>query len=154
MAGPAVLCVDGSDRCRAAVAEGLSLLGEGVASVVVTVVDRPDDTMVTGTGFAGGTLTDAEFDETEEERYRVAAQLADEESASLGLVDARTSVLTGPAGPAICAFAAQEHAAAIVMGSRGRGGFKRAVLGSVSDYVVRHSPCPVVVTGWGESAED
>lgn len=35
---------------------------------------------------------------------------------------------------------------AIVIGTRGRGGIKRALLGSVSDYVVRNAPCPVVVT--------
>lgn len=33
----------------------------------------------------------------------------------------------------------------IVMGSRGLGGIRRALLGSVSDSVVRHAPCPVVV---------
>jgi nucleotide-binding universal stress UspA family protein len=31
------------------------------------------------------------------------------------------------------------------MGSRGRGGIKRALLGSVSDHVVRNAPCPVVI---------
>jgi nucleotide-binding universal stress UspA family protein len=33
----------------------------------------------------------------------------------------------------------------IVMGSRGRGGIRRALIGSVSDAVVRHSHCPVLV---------
>ena len=33
----------------------------------------------------------------------------------------------------------------IVMGSRGRGGIRRALMGSVSDSVVRHAPCPVLV---------
>jgi nucleotide-binding universal stress UspA family protein len=33
----------------------------------------------------------------------------------------------------------------IVMGSRGRGGLKRAMMGSVSDSVVRHAHCPVLV---------
>jgi len=45
------------------------------------------------------------------------------------------------------ALAEQLPARALVMGSRGRGGLKRALLGSVSDYVVRNSPCPVVITG-------
>ena len=33
----------------------------------------------------------------------------------------------------------------IVMGSRGRGGMRRALMGSVSDSVVRHAHCPVLV---------
>jgi nucleotide-binding universal stress UspA family protein len=33
----------------------------------------------------------------------------------------------------------------IVMGSRGRRGMKRALMGSVSDSVVRHAHCPVMV---------
>ena len=33
----------------------------------------------------------------------------------------------------------------IVMGSRGLGGLKRALMGSVSDSVVRHAHCPVMV---------
>ena len=33
----------------------------------------------------------------------------------------------------------------IVMGSRGRGGIRRALMGSVSDSVVRHAHCPVTI---------
>lgn len=33
----------------------------------------------------------------------------------------------------------------IVMGSRGLGGIRRALMGSVSDSVVRHAPCPVLI---------
>ena len=41
--------------------------------------------------------------------------------------------------------AADAHnAELIVMGTHGRGGVKRLVLGSVADYVVRHASCPVV----------
>jgi nucleotide-binding universal stress UspA family protein len=32
-----------------------------------------------------------------------------------------------------------------VMGSRGHGGVRRALMGSVSDSVVRHAHCPVLV---------
>ena len=36
-------------------------------------------------------------------------------------------------------------AGVIVMGSRGHGGVRRALMGSVSDSVVRHAHCPVLV---------
>jgi nucleotide-binding universal stress UspA family protein len=38
----------------------------------------------------------------------------------------------------------------IVVGSRGLGGIRRAVIGSVSDSVVRHAPCPVLVVRQGQ----
>ncbi|MEU6877453.1 universal stress protein [Streptomyces sp. NPDC046712] len=38
-----------------------------------------------------------------------------------------------------------EGASLLVVGDRGRAGFKAAVLGSVSTRVAQHAPCPVVV---------
>jgi universal stress protein A len=47
-------------------------------------------------------------------------------------------------GEAIVARADELHAELIVMGTHGRTGVKRMVLGSVAEHVVRHAPCPVV----------
>ena len=46
---------------------------------------------------------------------------------------------------AIVEMAEELGAGLIVMGSRGLGGVRRALLGSISDSVVRHAPCPVMV---------
>ena len=45
----------------------------------------------------------------------------------------------------IVALAEQIGAGLIVMGARGIGGIRRALTGSVSDSVVRHAHCPVMV---------
>jgi nucleotide-binding universal stress UspA family protein len=46
---------------------------------------------------------------------------------------------------AIVHLADEFGAGLIVMGSRGLGGLRRALMGSVSDSVVRHAHCPVMV---------
>jgi nucleotide-binding universal stress UspA family protein len=45
----------------------------------------------------------------------------------------------------IMALAEELGVGLIVMGSRGLGGIRRALMGSVSDSVVRHAHCPVLI---------
>jgi nucleotide-binding universal stress UspA family protein len=47
--------------------------------------------------------------------------------------------------PARALVDAASGAALLVVGSRGRGGFTGMLLGSVSQHVIAHAPCPVVV---------
>ncbi len=50
-----------------------------------------------------------------------------------------------PPDRAIVRLGEEIGAGLIVMGSRGRGRMQRVLLGSVSDSVVRHAHCPVLV---------
>ena len=54
-------------------------------------------------------------------------------------------VETGSIHKAIIRVAAQEHSDMIIMGSRGLGIVKGVLLGSVSQYIVEQSKCPVLV---------
>ncbi len=54
----------------------------------------------------------------------------------------------------IVSLAEEIGAGLVVMGSRGLGGMRRALLGSVSDSVVRHAHCPCLVVRKEEPEEE
>jgi nucleotide-binding universal stress UspA family protein len=58
---------------------------------------------------------------------------------------AGTHLRMGQVALEIVALAEELGAGLIVMGCRGLGGVRRALMGSVSDSVVRHAHCPVLV---------
>ena len=53
----------------------------------------------------------------------------------------------------VTALAEEIDVGLIVMGSRGLGGTRRALMGSDSDSVVRHAHCPVLIVRGGERHE-
>ena len=62
-----------------------------------------------------------------------------------GAQDIQAHLEFGRPDTAIIDLAEELGAGLIVMGSRGLGGIRRALLGSISDSVVRHAHCPVLV---------
>ncbi len=64
-------------------------------------------------------------------------------AAELGGVEIEPSTVHG--APARVLLQAAEGATALVVGSRGHGGFVGLLLGSVSQQCSHHAPCPVVV---------
>ena len=143
----ALVCADGSELALEAAKAGLELLRPTDRIVVVTVVEEVDPWLAAdGSGHAGATMTPDELEQHKAAVLSSGEEILKEAAAALG-GDVETRMLEGKPGEALCRFAAESSASALVMGSRGRGRVKRALLGSVSDYVIRNSPCPVVVTG-------
>ena len=62
-------------------------------------------------------------------------------------------LLEGSPAEALIETADREGAELLVVGSRGRGSLRSAVLGSVSRELAARAPCPVVVVPSGEPAE-
>jgi nucleotide-binding universal stress UspA family protein len=80
-----------------------------------------------------------------EQRGREILDAEAESVRSAGGAVAQTHLAMGDAPREIVHLAEDLDAGLIVMGSRGRGGIRRALMGSVSDAVVRHAHCPVLI---------
>ena len=141
-----LVAVDGSELALDAARSGLALLAPDAVVAFVTCVEASDPTLVTGTGMAGGVMSAEELETIDNEYVASGNDAVEAAATALGRADAERVVLRGDAGPALCDLARERDARAIVMGSRGRGGIKRALLGSVSDHVVRNAHCPVIIT--------
>jgi nucleotide-binding universal stress UspA family protein len=91
---------------------------------------------------------DHEFDQELESAGRAAQEVLDaavRKVDSLGGAVAQAHLMEGRAPQEIVSLAEDSGIGLIVMGSRGRGGVSRTLMGSVSDSVVRHAHCPVLV---------
>jgi nucleotide-binding universal stress UspA family protein len=80
-------------------------------------------------------------------RTRDAEAILEGTRAGLGKVpaDLQSEILEGPVAEAILKVARTRKSDIIVMGSRGLGRLEGALLGSNSQKVVSHAPCPVLV---------
>jgi nucleotide-binding universal stress UspA family protein len=67
-----------------------------------------------------------------------------EQASALGITIARKLSLPGHPSQVIVDIARDDAYDLIVLGTHGRTGFKRTVLGSVAEKVVRHASCPVL----------
>jgi nucleotide-binding universal stress UspA family protein len=74
-----------------------------------------------------------------------AQELLGELGAALGLEQAEQRVVVGYAAERLADLADEEDAQMIVVGSRGRGAFRAAFLGSVSTSLVGVARCPVLI---------
>ncbi|WP_435062758.1 universal stress protein [Halobaculum sp. EA56] len=150
-----LLATDGSDAAAPAERVGVGLAGAlGARLVAVSVVDEPGTVANVG----GGLLTE----ETIAAVRRALDEGADEavgrvlDRASEAGVDAEGEVIGGEPSRAIRGYAADTDADLIVVGTHGRGGIRRIVLGSVAERVVRGADRPVLVVpaAAGTLAED
>jgi len=144
-----MLCTDGSELATAAMKESLPLLAPADRTIVVAVSTPVDAEFTTGTGFATGPNL-PEVDEQHMTSGDLAAlAVLRDVVAELDLEQVEMMSIVGEPGQAICDLAASLPASVVVIGTHGRSGFRRRLMGSTSDYVVRNAVCPVLVQGAG-----
>jgi nucleotide-binding universal stress UspA family protein len=142
---PLLIAYDGSECARHAIEEAASLLGPRRATVIAVWQDLAAVPAFAWAAPATTTGFEVLFDAAREGAERVAREGA-EIGAQAGLT-ATPAAVEAPASVwhAIVDRAEEDDVAAIVMGSRGLGGVRSALLGSVSTGVVHHSNRPVLV---------
>lgn len=132
--------VDFGDPSRAAMEEAAYLASrlDGDLTLVHVHVPPPPaagDVLVSSRGV---TLAQAAEDEEQLERWRVEA----ERSAGRPV---RSQILSGDPAGEVLRYAREEHCDVVVVGTHGRTGLSRAVLGSVAERIARLAPCAVAV---------
>jgi len=143
-----LLGTDGSDDAIAAASRALGLLAPADEVIVVCIVEPPSvATAGLESGFAGGVAAPELVEEAWAAARTDAAAMLERTVAALQDTPGTITSLAeaGSPGATLCRLAEQHHADVVVVGSRGRGAIKRALLGSVSTHVVNHSPSPVLV---------
>jgi nucleotide-binding universal stress UspA family protein len=140
----ALFCTDGSGLSMRALSRARQLVREPDRVVVATVVDAEDPVTVSGLGHTSAVLSPVDLERICRERVDEGHRVLRRTVAELGIAGAEMLVLQGDAGVELVHLADSISASVIVAGTRGRGGWRRAMLGSVSDHLVRHAPCPVL----------
>lgn len=83
--------------------------------------------------------------------YRTWLDGQGERASRLGL-DVSSEMRLGDPGRELCALAKEWQADLIVLGSHGRSGLQEMLMGSVSNYVMHHAPCSVLMSHGGSSS--
>jgi nucleotide-binding universal stress UspA family protein len=138
-AGPVVVGLDGSTASEQAL--GYAFEAAARAGTALWAVHAWDDIGMLHSPIAPAEAVPADKIEAAAQRM-LAEQLASWQQKYPDIIVERQVIHERPAAALI---ELGRRARMIVVGSRGRGGFARLLLGSVSQAVVRHATCPVIV---------
>jgi nucleotide-binding universal stress UspA family protein len=138
-----LLATDGSKDAELATTTALDLANSTGSDLHIVLVEEPVYAYVDPSGYPYFAEAELEHELEQRARRRLDAEVEKRRSAGGAVAEAHLRV--GAAAAEIVDLAQEIGAGLIVMGSRGLGGIRRALMGSVSDSVVRHAHCPVLV---------
>jgi nucleotide-binding universal stress UspA family protein len=139
-----LIAIDDDDSSREALQFAERMVSADDDVLVLNVANYPGLVPMAGDPFGAGMGAAAldpvslgEIDQRAEQLVK--ATVGDLDAHSEGVVE------HGAPGERICAVATEHEIELIILGSHERGAFGRFLHGSVSDFVVHHAPCPVLV---------
>jgi nucleotide-binding universal stress UspA family protein len=143
--------IDGSESSQKALQQSLRLMRQNDVSYILLAVEEPvvmtSASPVPGVLGASGAIAwqeEGELLQIQKQRLEQALQTAETLCQQAGVTCSCRSELGSPK-QTICEVAQQENCDLIVVGSHGYRGLQRIMMGSVSDHVVRHAHCAVLV---------
>jgi nucleotide-binding universal stress UspA family protein len=146
-----LVATDGSQAAGAALDEAISLAAETGDEIVAITVWRALQGDF-GLAYPSAAMLD---DLLDAERTHAEAALADAVARGRAAgVQISTRLATGDPAEQVCAYAGEIDARLIAVGTRGYGSVASLLLGSVSNAIIRHAPCPVLVVREAEPARE
>jgi nucleotide-binding universal stress UspA family protein len=140
-----MLCTDGSEYALKAAVIAAAIASKFDAKLLVLSVYDPSIPTAAFVGVPGGSLATA----TDISCFADETLMGIEKDTGKILTEAGVRYETrrelGHPVERIVVAAEDQHVDLIIMGSRGLGGFQRFLLGSVSDGVLHHAHCPVLI---------
>jgi nucleotide-binding universal stress UspA family protein len=140
-----IAAIDGSRHSQPAIDALIGMRWPVGAQIKLLAVIAPNEAGVPLPGHGNVRLSPQAMHEAHEATETSLAGLASELQSSLPHCQVSYGVEQGEAQAIIVAMATSWHADLIVMGSRGNRGIDLLLLGSVSQAVLNHSPCPVLI---------
>jgi nucleotide-binding universal stress UspA family protein len=139
-----IVCgVDGSEQARHAASAALRL-AERLGAQLTLVHVTPTRTVVPVDSFPMG-VDPSTYPRSRDLAFSEAEAAFDSLSSDVAAASVEREVRLGEPAVVLAQVAADVDAELIVVGSRGRGAWRSAVLGSVSSDVARFAPCPVMI---------
>lgn len=132
-----LVATDGSEKNRSALDEGIKVARAFGATVyAVYVIDTRSLTAM---------ATDIPIGDSYPVVHAEAKQAFDRIRAIAGDVSVETAVREGHPAAEVVKFAVANNIDLIVIGTRGKMGLERLLLGSVAEEIIRSAPCKVLV---------
>ncbi len=133
-----LLAVDGSDH---------ALHAAGVAADLARTLNATEFRIVVAYDFIPSYLGEPNMQFAIDARMKAAKSILESAVDAVGKLpcEIHTEFIEGSAAEAILEVAVTRESNLIVMGSRGLGTLAGLVLGSTSQKVVAHAPCPVLI---------